>query len=153
MIRVLCSTLLLMLIAGAASAGEVTIHDAWVREPPPGANAAAYLTIRNASDAAVRIVSVSSPAAERVELHKSSIEGGVARMTPVASLEVPAGGSVEFAPGGLHVMLIHPARLEAGHTVPLRFALEGGGALEVEATVRKARGGHAGKAHGEGHPH
>ena len=88
MIRLLAWTALLTLIASAEAAGDVMIHDAWVREPPPGTNAAAYLTIHNASDSAVRVVSASSPAAARVEIHETVVEDDVARMKPVASLEV-----------------------------------------------------------------
>ncbi len=135
--------LLLLLFAPASvSALDAMVHDAWVRQPPPGANAAAYLTIHNTGAEPLRVVAVESDAAERVTLHRSVVEDGVARMIPVDAIDVPAGGRVELAPGGLHVMLIRPRPLRPDDEVPLRLRLEGGETLDATAVVRKAAGGH-----------
>ena len=51
-------------------AGQVEIDDLWVRASAPGqSNGAGYMEIDNKATAADRLLSVSSSAAERVELH------------------------------------------------------------------------------------
>ena len=52
------------------------------------------------------IVGASSPQFEMVEIHRTEIVDGMARMIPQDRLPVPAGGSVTLEPGGLHLMLI-----------------------------------------------
>ncbi|MWR20638.1 copper chaperone PCu(A)C, partial [Helicobacter pylori] len=50
---------------------------------------------------------------------------------------VPAGGRLEFKPGGKHIMLLGVKRtLRAGEQVPLVFALEGNKSLTVQAVVK-----------------
>lgn len=133
-----------------AAAEGLTVKGAWVRLPPPGANAAGYLTIVNSSDEPARIVGVASDVASRTELHRSWVEDGVARMRPVESAEVPAHGELVFAPKGLHVMLIRPKLLREGQQVALTFTLDGGIELRVEVEVRRAAvGADAGEGHGD----
>lgn len=114
----------------------------WIRLPPPGANAAGYLTLVNAADTPQRIVGVESDVAPRAEIHRSWVEEGVAHMRRVESIEVPARGELELAPKGLHVMLIRPAGLKEGERVELRFDVEGQAPLIISLPVmRTAPGG------------
>lgn len=85
----------------------------------PGAMvSAAYLRID--STVATSLISVASPAAGITEMHTMEFSGGVMRMHAVDSVDVPAGGSVEFKPGGYHVMLMQLKQpLKAGDKVPL----------------------------------
>ena len=77
------------------------VTDAWIRAAPPAASMqAGYLVISNPSARPLRLLSVSSPDFERVELHRTEIRDGVARMLAENEVEVPARGSVVFAPGG-----------------------------------------------------
>ena len=58
------------------AADMATVTDAWVRLPPPGAQiAAAYLTLE--SKQALSLVSVTSPAAQAVEMHSMLMKNGV----------------------------------------------------------------------------
>ena len=100
--------LLLSLVHFSYAEGDVVITDAWVREVPPGATvSAAYLTIENRGDMADKLMTVSSDAAENVEVHMSSVdEKGVAKMEMIKILELPPGEKVELKPGGMHFMLI-----------------------------------------------
>ncbi len=140
------------LVASAAAAAparlEVTGH---VRAAPPGAPVmAGYLTLRNPGRRSVAITGAASPAFARVEVHRTVMRDGVARMEPVQRLEVPAGGTVRMAPGGMHLMLIRPRRaLRPGETVRvvLRFA-EG---AEQAVTLPVRRGGMAGMEDGHHH--
>ncbi|HXF66946.1 MAG TPA: copper chaperone PCu(A)C [Burkholderiales bacterium] len=127
---------------GAAPPFEV--RNAWVRAPVAGMKiAAGYMEL--ASPEAAALVAVASPIAERVEMHRTVLEGGVMKMRPVSAIELPAGKTVSLAPGGLHLMLIGLARpLKPGEKVPLALTLERAGSgravLRVEAEVRTAAG-------------
>lgn len=148
MLRRVAASLASLALLGAASqpvaADPLDVEHAWVRLPPPGANAAAYLTLRNGTERTRTLVQAASPDCERVEIHRSVVEGGVARMERAGRLELPPGGTLALAPRGLHLMLIQPRRLVEGGRVDLHLELESGGVVEVEAPVRRSgeRGGH-----------
>jgi len=118
---------------------EVQVEDAWVREAPPGARMlAAYLTVNNSGAEELVLVEVQSPAFSHIMLHKSELVDGVARMTHLDEIVIPAQGSVQLEPGGMHLMMPAPeARLSAGDRVPLVLIFADGNRLEVQAEVRK----------------
>jgi len=83
------------------------------------------MTVRNSGAATVRIVGVEVPGT-RAEIHRTSLEDGVMRMSPVESLILEPGAVLALRPGGLHIMLMGVERsLVAGETVPVRLRLEG----------------------------
>ena len=106
-------------IPASHAADMATVTDAWVRLPPPGAQiAAAYLTLE--SKQALSLVSVTSPAAQAVEMHSMSMKNGVMEMRQLAALEIAAGKPTTLEPGGLHLMLIDLKKpLKAGDKVKL----------------------------------
>jgi copper(I)-binding protein len=58
-------------------------------------------------------------------------------MEPVARLEIPAGGTVQLAPGGYHIMLIGLTKdLNVGDTVQVTLKFEKAGDVTVTAQVR-----------------
>ena len=118
---------------------EVQVEDAWVREAPPGARMlAAYLTVNNSGSEDLVLVEVQSPAFSHIMLHKSEVVDGVARMIHLDEIVIPAQGSVQLEPGGMHLMMPAPeARLSAGDRVPLVLIFADGNRLEVQAVVRK----------------
>lgn len=118
---------------------EVQLEDAWVREAPPGARMlAAYLTVNNSGAEDLVLVEVQSPAFSHIMLHKSEVVDGVARMIHLDEIVIPAQGSVQLQPGGMHLMMPAPeARLSAGDRVPLVLIFADGNRLEVQADVRK----------------
>jgi copper(I)-binding protein len=127
--------------AGEARAQPVTVKDAWVRAPAPGQKVAgAYMEL--VSRTSMALTAVASPAAASVELHSTSMEGGVMRMRPVGKIDLPAGTAVKLAPGGLHIMLIDIRQpLKPGDKVPLtltvqRADLASRSVFTVEAEVR-----------------
>jgi copper(I)-binding protein len=131
--------------APSAKPGELHVTDAWSMATPPGAAVGAgYLTIQNQGSATVRLMGGESPAAERVEVHTMSMDGGVMTMRPVdGGLEIPAGGAVELKPGGLHLMLIGlKAPLTAGGSVPLTLIFDNGARIDAPLGVRAMGGGH-----------
>jgi copper(I)-binding protein len=128
------------LIAGAALAqtGTVEITDSWARATPGKAETgAAYLTI--VSSVADRLISVSTPVAQKAELHTMSMEAGVMKMRPLGGIDLAPGEKVTLKPGGMHIMLtglVMP--LEAGQSFPLTLNFEKAGSREVTVAVEKA---------------
>lgn len=123
--------------------GALEIRDAWSRATPHGAQVAAgYLTLVNTGREGDRLVSGSSPAADKVEIHTMSMEGGVMRMRPLpAGLEVKPGTTVELKPNGLHLMFMGLKEgLVPGQRIKATLVFEKAGATQVEFTVR-AMGG------------
>ena len=133
--------LLLLALAATPAAAQIAVEDAWIRATPPGAKTAAgYLVIR--ADAADRLVSVSSPSAERVTTHVTVHEGDVARMREVKGYDVPAGGTLELKPGGAHLMFVNiKAPLKEGTNVPATLRFQRLGEVKVEFQVRPLVGG------------
>lgn len=140
---------LAILGTAAAEAQPVTIGTLTVDEVTASATlgrsttAAAYATIRNDGAEPDRLVGASSPAAARVGLHLSLVEGGVMRMRPVDALDLRPGETVAMTPGGaLHLMLEGlKDPLVAGGTVPISLQFEHAGDVEVEAGI-VGPGGH-----------
>jgi copper(I)-binding protein len=99
--------------------------------------AAGYLSIRNESPFLEVLDSVRADVAERVELHRTDLEGDVMRMRRVGSVDVPSGKVVELAPGGLHLMLMDLNRpLEVGQTVTMELHFRRAGRVTAVAHVR-----------------
>jgi len=123
----------------AAPTGELVARDAWVTPPASGRGpAGGFLTLANGSARERRVVAVSSPETGPIELHRSWIEGGVARMAPVEALVVGPGETLSLEPGGHHLMIFEAGSLAPGDTVTLRLELADGDARELVATVRDA---------------
>lgn len=98
---------------------------------------AAYLTVRNQGDTPDRLVGVTSDLGE-VQEHEVTSEGGVMKMRLLKDgLPIPAHGVVTLAPGGSHLMFIHPKKpLTEGDTVGATLAFERAGAVAVEFAIR-----------------
>lgn len=132
--------------AWAGSQGGVAVEGAWARAAASG-NSAVYLVIRNHGTAADRLLRARTDAAEKTEIHATTVDAqGVARMHPVEAIEIPPGGKAELAPGGLHVMLVGLKQplAEGGPDLALTLEFERAGPVEVAAAVRRR----AGEAHG-----
>ena len=63
----------------------------------------------------------------------------MAQMQDVARVEVPAGGSVRFAPGGYHLMCMAP-KMKIGTEVPVTLHFADTTAVVAPFTVRGATG-------------
>lgn len=159
----LASLILAIALTGAlpALAGQdgLKVTKAWIRSAPATLKThGGYLSIANEGGDAKELIAATSGNYERVELHMSRVTDGVATMQRLESVEIPAGGKVEFSPGGMHLMLIGPkAAVAEGATVPLRFSFRSGEEIAVEAVVAsKAPGGgmnHDKMDHGHGGHH
>jgi copper(I)-binding protein len=129
--------------------GGLQIGGPWARATPSGANVGAgYLTITNKGNAPDRLIGGTAAPATRFEVHTTVVEGGVARMRPVAGLEIKPGQTVEFKPGGMHVMFVGLKQpLKQGQRIKGTLVFEKAGTIEIEFAVQAAgapsgRGGH-----------
>ena len=134
-----------------ASAGPLSVEDAWARATAEGAKVGAgYVTIRNNGSAADTLVSVATPLAGRGEVHDMTMEDGVMRMRRLDALEIPAGGSVELKPGGKHLMFMNlTERLTEGGSVPVTLTFKSGATISIELPVKPLGAGSSGHGHGD----
>ncbi len=122
----------------ASAPAAVEVENAWVPQPPPGADvAAAYFTLHNPGRERAVLVEVSSPVASEVMVHQTSVVAGQSRMRMVERLVIPAGGTVRLTPGAIHVMLEGLRKpLLVGEEVPLVLRFASGQEIHVSARVR-----------------
>lgn len=132
-----------MLFAALPVQAQVQIEKPWARATAPGANVAGgYMLIRNAGAAGDRLVSASSPAAAKVELHVHINDNGVMKMREVPAYDVPAKGSFELKPGGAHLMFMDLKRpFKEGEKVAVKLKFEKAGELSAEFHVGRLGGG------------
>lgn len=119
--------------------GSLELKHPWSAKAPPVAPVlGGYLTIVNTGKEADRLVGGTTPAAERLELHESTLVDGVARMRPAKQgIGIPAGETVNLQPGGAHIMLVNPRQRPAeGEKFKATLEFEKAGPVEVEFVVQ-----------------
>ncbi len=137
-------TILSIITAFAAEmvkAGDLEITSAWTRATLPGQPAGAgYLTIENKGTVPDRLLSASSLLAPMAQIHEMKMQGDVMKMGELKDgLEVPAGGKVELAPGGLHIMFMGlKDGIKEGDIVKVTLTFEKAGDVEVDLAARPA---------------
>jgi copper(I)-binding protein len=130
--------------------GTLHIGQPWARPTTSQAQAGgAFLVLDNRGRAADRLISASSPVAEKVELHTHVMDGTVMRMRPVeGGIALPPGQKVELKPGGMHVMLMGlKQQLKEGETFPLTLRFEAAGEIAIDVRVEKLSGPSGAKHH------
>jgi copper(I)-binding protein len=134
--------LLSIFVIAFPAQAQVQIEKPWARATAPGAKVAGgYMVIRNAGAAADRLLSASSAASAKVELHVHINEAGVMKMREVPGYDVPAKGSFELKPGGAHLMFIDIKRpFKEGEKVPVRLKFEKAGEVSAEFHVGRLGG-------------
>ena len=133
------------LLMGVASA-EVIVESAWVRGTVAAQTATgAFMKLK--SNQAVSLISVSSPAANMVEIHQMSIDKAtnVMNMHEVEKIDIVPGKTTELKPGGYHVMLMNLVKpLKPGEhiSLTLEFKTADGKSVKqnVKAEVREVTG-------------
>jgi periplasmic copper chaperone A len=138
---------LCLLSAMQSYAGSAAIHvtEAWVSEAPPTISInAAYLLIENRSDQSISLLKVDSPDFERIEMHRSVLSEGIARMQLQTQVDIAAKGQLQFAPGDYHLMLFNPhKRLRAGDFTVLTLYFSDGTQIAVDAEVKRLQPDHS----------
>ena len=134
------SAVVTLLAALPAFADGLTVTNAWSRTTPPGVTVGVvYFTLKNDTGKSDRLLKISSPIAAKVQVHRTEIQDGMARMREVAVLHVDANQTVEFAPNGMHVMLMGLKKpLVEGQKFQLDLLFEVAGPRKVQVVVRKS---------------
>ncbi len=134
-----CLISVLSLASALSEEAGVSVHDAWIRQPPPGMTVmAGYMVLRNQTAEPQLLVGASSSAFENVTIHRTIVKDGMAGMVHVPQIEIPPNASSMLAPNGYHLMLMNPKRtLHAGDAVVISLEFRGGLVLPVAFEVRK----------------
>ena len=137
------ATVCVCTLAAQAQAPALMVKNAWARVPlAPQNNSAVYMVLENPSTTARSIVAVTTEDATKAELHETRMGGGMMTMMPAKEVMVPAKGSVEFKPGGYHIMCFGVKKtVKAGDHLNLALKLSDGTTVPVVATVRAADAG------------
>ena len=148
---VLCALAGLVRAEPTANVGAITIRDAWARASMGQAGTSAvYMTLEASGNEGDRLVGAASPVATSAALHRHVVEGGVAKMRPVAAIELAPGTPTVLEPGGLHIMLVGLGqKLVEGGMLPLTLTFEHAGSVELEVPIR---GMAASMGHGDHQP-
>lgn len=134
--------LLALALLGGCTPGAprepVRIEQAWVRAADSLQTTAGYLKLVNDTGDDIAVLRATCTAAEQVQMHQTLHEGARSRMQEIARLVAPAQGTLEFAPGGNHLMLVRLTRaLVPGSRATLALELEDGRSIAVDAEVRR----------------
>lgn len=118
--------------------GGLKISAAWVRATPKGAPVGGgYLTITNSGTAPDRLVGGSSDVSKHFEIHEMAMDNSVMKMRPLAAgLEIKPGQTIEFKPGGYHLMFVDLNKpLEQGQHIKATLQFEKAGNVTVDFAV------------------
>ncbi len=129
--------------AHGVSKGDLLIDHPYAVPSLKGvANGSAYFRgIKNKGDKPDRLLTASTPVAERVEVHRMVTEAGVMRMREVAGIDLPPGAITSLRHGGeYHLMLMNLKQpLKDGDRFDLTVNFERAGAQTVKVWVQTPR--------------
>lgn len=134
--RMMIALLAALLALGGCQAKQTYVDKGYVRlAAVKGQPAAAYFTLHGGPKD-LTLLSVNTEYAIRSEMHESMTAGGMSSMKPIDHLALPANGTLEFKPGGRHVMLydVNP-EIVPGRTLALTFTFSDGTRLAYPALV------------------
>ncbi|KHD25963.1 hypothetical protein NM09_04230 [Vibrio caribbeanicus] len=122
---------------------DIMTHHAYARATPPNAaTSAVFAEIMNRSKNDRVIVSASTEAAGKVELHDVIKEGDVMKMRQIESITIPANGKVELKPGSLHIMLFDLTQpLVEGEAIDVQITFANGQKQTFNAPIKKVMSG------------
>lgn len=127
-----------VLALGACEKQPLYVDHAYVRlSPNPQSPSAGYFTVHGGPEP-VTLRDVTTDAAVRVEMHDSTMHGGMMTMKPIDSIDIPAKAVVRFEPGGRHLMLwnVNPTVAATGK-ITFTFLFSNGDRILVDAPVQK----------------
>jgi hypothetical protein len=135
---ILAASLTIQAQAEDVTAGSLKISAPWARATPKGASiGGGYMKITNTGRAPDRLIGGASDVSSRFEVHEMSMDNGVMKMRPVGQgIEIKPGETVEFKPGGYHVMFVGlKSGLEKGQHIKATLEFEKAGKVDVDFTV------------------
>jgi copper(I)-binding protein len=130
---------------GATPTGAIKVVTPFASATMPGANVgAAYMQVSNTGRSPVVLMSATSPVAAKVEFHTMTMDGNIMRMREITGgIPIPPGGTVNFVPGGMHIMLMGlTQQLAPGASIPLTLTFNGAPQVTLQVPVQAKSGGH-----------
>lgn len=114
--------------------GGIEISNARINPPLPGqTTGVAFMELVN-SGSADRLIAITSPVSDRIELHTHLNEDGVMKMRRIPGIDLPRDEVVTLKPGSFHVMLFD-TNAALGDEVVLTLDFETAEDLTVVAPV------------------
>ncbi|MFT4606485.1 MAG: copper(I)-binding protein [Urechidicola sp.] len=131
--------LALLAIALPSFAQPLHVTDAWIKNLPPAVPMrAGYMQLMNHNDTVATIISISSDAFKKVEIHKTVNKLGVMSMHPIKNIVLEPNGMAALEPGGMHLMLMKPTRsLKIGEEVEVKLQFDNDTSQTILMTVKK----------------
>lgn len=122
----------------SADNSDIYIQDPWIRAAPPTVKVmAAYLKITNNGDKPRKLIDVSGPDFDRVEMHRTVMRNNMIYMEHQRELVIPPHATITFKPGDLHLMLMGPKRtLHIDDSSPMTLSFANGEKITFTAVVR-----------------
>ncbi|CAM5324496.1 MULTISPECIES: copper chaperone PCu(A)C [Streptomyces] len=118
---------------GGDSAPKLSVSGAYMPQPVDQNMAGGFLVIKNSGDTADKLTSVTSDVAKSVTIHTTKDN----KMEEVKSLDIPAGGELELARGGNHLMFMGLKKKPAeGQQVTVELHFDKSKPLKVEVPVK-----------------
>lgn len=97
----------------------------------------AHMTIHNNTGAVDRLLKAESDAVVRIEFRRNVPGGGDLSLAPVDTIEIPASGQVDFAPGGYAMILMGIKKdLIPGDKMTISLFFEKAGQMDVTVEIR-----------------
>ena len=124
-------------------AGDLEISGGFAKAMLPGQPVGSgFFTVRNTGSADDRLVSVTSPTSGEVQIHEMAMQGNVMKMRQLKDgIAIPAGQTVELAPGNLHLMFQKvKTPFKQGDKVPVTLTFEKAGKIDLVLNVLSAQG-------------
>ena len=122
---------------GASGTPQLEVSAAQAAVPLAGSSQI-VVTVTNTGDGDDALVAVETEAALGIELHETRIADDRATMISLDRVPLPAGETVRFRPGGLHLMMIAPTdAVVLGATFPLTLVFDRSEPLTTTAEVRE----------------
>jgi periplasmic copper chaperone A len=126
------------LLNACRSATGIEISNTWTRPALQDGNGAVYFLLQNHSALGDELTRVSSEVAQAVEMHESKMVGDVMQMRQISSLAIRGKESVQFGPGGYHIMLVGlKQELKAGDEIQITLHFKNHESLRVTVPVQE----------------
>jgi len=130
--------------SATVSQSDVNVEGAWARATFALAQTGAvYLTLNNNAQEPLTLLSAQVPSnvAEEAQLHDMNMSDGMMQMVQIQEgIEIAADDSVQFAPGGKHVMLLglkEPLNVGGSISLTLNFVQQA--PITIQVPIKDAR--------------
>lgn len=113
---------------------KLKVSGAFMPEPVMDDMAAGFLTVKNDSDVADKLTSVTSDISGEVQIHETKDQ----KMREVKSFDIPADGQLNLERGGSHIMFLKlKKKPQVGEKVPVELHFEKAGVIKTELPVEE----------------